>query len=169
MNAITSSATSSNKRLFETLATTTRRVYLPSGLICTLSDTVGFIRKLPPLLVASFRATLEEAHRADILIHVVDISEPEASKHAQIVDEILLDMKLDKKPKILVLNKFDLLSSQPYPIQSDNVHRYLDHSDKPVIHTSAVQSWGLSELKTCIDQQLSQIFDISAPEFSQIE
>ena len=168
-NAITSSSISSNRRLFETLDTTTRRVYLPSGLHCTLSDTVGFIRKLPPLLVASFRATLEEAHRADILIHVVDISEPEASKHAQIVDEILLDMQLDKKPKILVLNKLDLLSSEPYPIKPDNVPRHVYHSNEPVIHTSASNRWGLLELKTCIDTQLSTIFNISAPKLRHIE
>lgn len=168
-NAITSSSASSNSRLFETLDTTTRLIYLPSGVHCTISDTVGFIRKLPPLLVASFRATLEEAHRADILIHVVDISEPEASDHAQIVDEILLDMQLDKKPRILVLNKLDLLSSEPYPVQPNNVCRDLVNSNQPVIHTSATKSWGLSDLKNCIDQQLSQLFSISVPEYHHIE
>jgi GTPase len=97
-------------RLFATLDTTTRRVVLPTREVLLVSDTVGFIRKLPHNLVASFRATLREAREADLLVHVADASHPDFRAQIAVVDEVLDDL-LDGRsvPRMLVLNKIDLV------------------------------------------------------------
>ena len=79
-------------QLFSTLDTTTRRMYMPSGIEGTISDTVGFVHKLPPVLVAAFRATLEEALEADLLIQVTDVSSPYAAEQAMVVSNQLSEM-----------------------------------------------------------------------------
>jgi GTP-binding protein HflX len=100
-------------RLFATLDTLTREVDLGDGVRVRLTDTVGFIRKLPHHLVASFRATLEEARDADLLLHVVDASHPGWEEQALVVDGVLGDLGLGDKPVLTVFNKLDLL---PDPI-----------------------------------------------------
>jgi len=97
-------------KLFATLDPTTRRVRLPSGRIILFSDTVGFIRKLPTQLVAAFRATLEEVATADLLIHVVDASDPAWREQAQTVTAILEELKMGQLPRVTAYNKIDLLS-----------------------------------------------------------
>ncbi|HEX5819590.1 MAG TPA: GTPase HflX [Gemmatimonadales bacterium] len=96
-------------RLFATLDTLTRVVDIGEGYKARLTDTVGFIRKLPHQLVASFRATLEEAREADLLLHVVDASDPEFEDQMQVVDEVLEELELDEQPIVPVFNKIDLL------------------------------------------------------------
>jgi GTP-binding protein HflX len=96
-------------RLFATLDTLTREVDLGDGVRVRLTDTVGFIRKLPHHLVASFRATLEEARDADLLLHVVDASHPGWEEQASVVDGVLADLGLGDKPVLTVFNKVDLL------------------------------------------------------------
>ncbi len=108
MNALTGANTHAADRLFETLDTLTRRWDLGGGRHVLLSDTVGFIRDLPHHLVASFRATLEEAIHADLLLHVVDISSPEAEEQIAAVDGVLEQLGLKDRPTVLVLNKIDL-------------------------------------------------------------
>ncbi len=98
-------------KLFATLDPTTRRVRLPSGHIALFTDTVGFIRKLPTELVASFRATLEETAVADLLIHVVDASDLGWEEQSQTVLRILKDLHMDKLPVLTAFNKMDRLSS----------------------------------------------------------
>jgi GTP-binding protein HflX len=98
-------------RLFATLDSATRSVDLGAGYEALVTDTVGFIRKLPHHLVASFRSTLEEAAEADVLLHVIDASHPDWEEQRAIVDEVLSDLELGGHDKILVFNKIDRLTS----------------------------------------------------------
>jgi GTP-binding protein HflX len=108
INALTDSDVYVANKLFATLDPTTRRVELPSGRVVLLSDTVGFIQKLPVTLVAAFRATLEEVVEADALLHVVDVSHPRAWHHVEVVEDTLADLDAVHIPKVLALNKIDL-------------------------------------------------------------
>ena len=99
-------------RLFATLDAATRLVDLGEGYQALVTDTVGFIRKLPHHLVASFRATLEEASSADLLLHVIDISHPMWEEQKDVVDEVLEDLGLGKHPTVLVFNKVDRLTHE---------------------------------------------------------
>jgi GTP-binding protein HflX len=94
---------------FATLDPTTRRVELPNGTVILLSDTVGFVHKLPPTLVAAFHATLEELSDADLLVHVVDASHPKAHERMAVVDATLRQLGLADRPQLVVLNKTDAL------------------------------------------------------------
>ncbi|HEV8196466.1 MAG TPA: GTPase HflX [Gemmatimonadales bacterium] len=96
-------------RLFATLDTLTREVDVGDGLRGRVTDTVGFIRKLPHHLVASFRATLEEAREADVLLHVIDASHPEWEEQVAVVEEVLAELDLADRPVVMVFNKIDLL------------------------------------------------------------
>ncbi len=109
MNALTEAEVYVEDKLFATLDTTVRAFELPSGRKALLSDTVGFIRKLPHHLVASFRSTLSEAADADILLHVVDVSHPAFREQIAVVNETLESLKIVDKPVILILNKIDML------------------------------------------------------------
>jgi len=110
MNALTEAGVSVRDRLFETLDTRTRQWTLPDGRSVMLSDTVGFIRKLPHHLVASFHATLEEAREADLLLHVADASSPAADTQIEAVLDVLKEIECTGKPVLLVLNKMDALT-----------------------------------------------------------
>ncbi len=109
LNALTGSRVQAEHRLFATLDPTTRRLDLPTGRGLLLTDTVGFIQKLPTDLVAAFRATLEEVTEADLIIHVVDASSPTATEQAETVEEVLQDLDAATKPRVVALNKVDLL------------------------------------------------------------
>jgi GTP-binding protein HflX len=97
-------------KLFATLDPTTRRIALSSGRIILFTDTVGFIRKLPTELIAAFRATLEETATADLLVHVVDASDPSWEIQVQAVARILKDIRMDQLPVLMAYNKMDRLS-----------------------------------------------------------
>lgn len=99
---------------FATLDPTTRRVYLGPGRYARLSDTVGFITDLPKDLVNAFRATLEELRDADLLVHVLDASNPDWPRQRLAVDAILHDLELDAKPRLIVFNKADLVAESPH-------------------------------------------------------
>ena len=107
MNAITDAGCYVEDKLFATLDTTIRGITLPSGQKSVISDTVGFIRKLPHHLVASFRSTLSEARDADVILHVVDVSHKLFREHIQVVCDTLDGLGIKDKPTILVLNKID--------------------------------------------------------------
>ncbi len=109
MKALTQAEVYIKNELFATLDTTTRGFELPSGMQCLLSDTVGFIRKLPTHLIASFRSTLAEVLEADYLVHVVDLSNSEFEDQLQVVEQTLKSIKADHIPLITVFNKIDLL------------------------------------------------------------
>ena len=112
-NALCHADVPAENRLFNTLDPVTRRLRLPDGGDLLLSDTVGFIQKLSPTVVAAFRATLEELHEADLLLHVIDITHPKAPEQAEVVEQTLADLNLAGKPRLLVINKLDLLTDNP--------------------------------------------------------
>jgi len=111
MRALSGADVFTEDLLFATLDPVTRRIALPSGGQALLTDTVGFIQKLPTHLVAAFRATLEELADADLLLHVVDITHPDAAEQFQTVENTLAELGLAEKPEIVAFNKVDLLDS----------------------------------------------------------
>jgi GTP-binding protein HflX len=113
MNALTNAGVAVRDQLFATLDPTLRRLMLPGNRVALLSDTVGFIRKIPHQLMAAFQATLEEVQEAEILLHVVDISHPHAEVQQAAVEGVLGDLGLADRPSILVYNKIDRLGRRP--------------------------------------------------------
>ena len=109
LNALTGADIPANNRLFDTLDTTTRRLQVSDTLQVLLSDTVGFIAKLPHHLVAAFRATLEELEYADLLLHVIDATDPEQADHIAVVDQLITELAGEAVPVIRVYNKSDLV------------------------------------------------------------
>ena len=157
-NKITSSKVIERNQLFSTLDTTTRRLYLPSGTGATISDTVGFVHKLPPVLVEAFTATLEEALEADLLVQIIDISSPYAVEQAQVVSDQLSDMGIGDTPRILVLNKLDLVIEDPEEPLTLNVLGQIDISGyRRVVTTSATKNWGIVDLRNAIDIVISPV------------
>ena len=155
-NKITSSEVIERNQLFSTLDTTTRRLYLPSGTGATISDTVGFVHKLPPILVAAFTATLEEALEADLLVQVIDVSSPYAAEQAQVVADQLSDMGIADTPQVLVLNKLDLVVESPNEPLSLEVLDQIDITQfRRVVTTSAIKNWGVDDLRNAIDAVVS--------------
>jgi GTP-binding protein HflX len=117
MNTLSKSDVFVENKLFATLDTTVRKVVI-KNLPFLLSDTVGFIRKLPTQLIESFKSTLDEVREADLLLHVVDISHPDFEDHITSVNQILADIKSKDKPTIMVFNKIDAYT-----------HMVIDHDD----------------------------------------
>lgn len=112
LNALTGAAVLAEDKLFATLDPTTRRLRLPTNQNVLLSDTVGFIRKLPHGLVEAFKATLEEVVEADLLLHVIDVSHPHAEDHVRSVQGVLAEIGAGEKPTLMVFNKIDRLPSR---------------------------------------------------------
>ncbi len=148
MNAIASAGVVARDQLFSTLDPVTRRVRLPHGRPALFTDTVGFIQKLPTTLVAAFRATLEEAEEASVLVHVVDISHPNAGEQAEVVELLLEELGLAAKPRILALNKADLLDAGGADSLLD------DGMDAGAVLTSALSGLGLRDLLLAIERAL---------------
>ena len=139
-NRLVKSNILSRNQLFSTLDTTTRKFYLNQSISSTISDTVGFINKLPTILVESFKSTLEEAINADVLLHVVDFASDDYLEKINTVDNILKDLGLAEVPKLLIKNKIDLLDNFDEIID-------LDASYLAQISTSAKEGLGLEELR----------------------
>lgn len=110
LNTLTGAEVLAEDKLFATLDPTTRRLRLPTNQQVLLTDTVGFIRKLPHGLVEAFKATLEEVVQADLLLHIVDVSHPQAEEQIQAVDAVLKEIGADGKPTLMVFNKIDCLN-----------------------------------------------------------
>jgi GTP-binding protein HflX len=113
MNVLSKSDVFAENKLFATLDTTVRKVVI-GNLPFLLSDTVGFIRKLPTQLVESFKSTLDEVHEADLLLHVVDIAHPQFEAHIASVNELLAELKVQDKPTLMVFNKIDAYKAEAY-------------------------------------------------------
>ena len=147
-------------RLFATLDPTTRRIVLPDNTVILMTDTVGFIRKLPPTIVNAFRATLEELDEADLLLHVVDVSSPDAPEQCRTVENILGELGLKDKKQLTVLNKIDcLLKSEPAEDGGglDNILDGLGVApDERTVVISAVKGWGLPRLLDMISKELKE-------------
>ncbi|MEO6053868.1 MAG: GTPase HflX [Chthoniobacterales bacterium] len=122
LNRLTGAEVLTEDKLFATLDPTTRQLVLPNRQKILLTDTVGFIRKLPHTVIESFKATLEEVGLADLLIHIVDVSHPQFHEQMEAVDKVLLELGADGKQTLLVFNKIDCLSCPE--IAESLVHRY---------------------------------------------
>ncbi|MEZ4495638.1 MAG: GTPase [Thermomicrobiales bacterium] len=112
LNTITGAGVLAEDQLFATLDPTTRRIQLPGGREALLTDTVGFINNLPTMLIAAFRATLEEINEASVLIHVLDVTHPNAPEQAQTVMTVLEELGADDKPVVWALNKIDQIDPE---------------------------------------------------------
>ena len=121
LNRLTGANIPANNRLFDTLDTTTRQLEVSDRLTVLLSDTVGFISKLPHHLVEAFRATLEELSYADLLIHVIDAADPDREEHIQVVDRLIGQLANPKTPILRCYNKADLVEPEALPVGSSNV------------------------------------------------
>ncbi len=130
--------------LFATLDPTTRKVDMPGGRELLFTDTVGFIQKLPTNIVAAFRATLEEISQADLLLHVVDATHPNAEAQMESVEDTLAELEVDHLQMVVALNKVDLLPSDVNPLE-------LFDLPYPVVPVSAVTGQGVAELLVAID------------------
>lgn len=151
MNALTEIDTFVEDKLFATLDTKTSICKLESGRKILVSDTVGFIQKLPHHLVSSFKATLEEARHADLLLHVADISSPLVHKQIEAVNAVLKELGCDKKPMIIVFNKIDAMKDESIiPLHRSNY--------KDCLMISAKTHQGIQELKRRIDEVLERSF-----------
>ena len=146
MNAMADAGVAAQDKLFMTLDTTTRAFKLSTGQQVLLSDTVGFIRKLPHKLVDAFRATLEELTHADILLHVVDASGADRERQMEVVARTLRDLGLGAKPTIAVFNKIDAVSERPLPSAG---------SAERTVFVSALTGAGLCELTAAIEDVIN--------------
>lgn len=151
-NRLTKSSVMADARMFATLDPTVRPLDLPSRRRVLFSDTVGFIRNLPPALVKAFRATLEEVTESTLILHVVDASAPEARARAQQVEAVLTEIGAAEIPRILVMNKIDQLPPDTSP---ESIRRHITNDDDaPAIAVSAVTGQGIPELLAEIDRVL---------------
>jgi GTP-binding protein HflX len=146
LNTLTKAGVLVEDKLFATLDPTTRRLYLPSGRTVLLTDTVGFIQKLPHTLIEAFAATLEEVTDADFLVHVVDGANPEFERQISAVYQVLEELKSITKPIITVFNKADLLKKK---LPKAVLKKY-----QPAVAISALEKDGLEKLLSIIDAQL---------------
>lgn len=159
LNALSRAGVLAKDELFSTLDPTTRRIALPNGKIILVSDTVGFIRKLPPTIVTAFRATLEELTDADLLVHVVDLTSHNAPEQCQTVEEVLKELNLQDKPRITALNKIDMLLDKNKNWDESAALEYLSQLNignlaavENTLFISAAKKWGLTELLKLIGQ-----------------
>lgn len=141
-------------RLFATLDPTTRAIEVGEGSEVLLTDTVGFIRKLPHHLVASFRATLEEAKDADVLLHVIDASHPYWEEQKEVVEEVLSELGLADSPTVLVFNKIDRLTHGEEDALRQRSHGY---ENQPAILVSTVEAGALEPLRDLLLDRLREL------------
>ena len=153
MNALTNARVLIEDQLFATLDTTVRRWKLNASTTVLLSDTVGFIRKLPHHLVASFHTTLAEAIEADLLIHVVDVTHPHFETHVQTVNQILEELKLTDKKRLLVFNKVDRLKNHNLLDQLRLLH-------PEALFISAARHIGLQHLRQRLLQLVEDQYEV---------
>lgn len=169
MNVISKSKVFAENKLFATLDTTVRKVVI-GNLPFLLSDTVGFIRKLPTQLIESFKSTLDEVHEADLLLHVVDISHPNFEDHIQSVNQTLAEINVQEKPALMVFNKID--AYQPETLDKDDLvtertskHYTLEEWEKTwmskmngqALFMSALKKENLEEFRQKVYQKVREI------------
>jgi GTPase len=140
-------------RLFATLDPTTRAVEVGEGATALVTDTVGFIRKLPHHLVASFRATLEEAAESDVLLHVVDASHPSWEEQREVVDEVLTDLGLAEHPTVLVFNKTDRLTHD----EEQALRERMQSSGLRAVFASTYEPGGLDALRDLLHDEVRRV------------
>src|SRR5688500_6139886 len=172
MNVLSKSDVFAENKLFATLDTTTRKVVFESTPFL-LSDTVGFIRKLPHHLVESFKSTLDEVREADILLHVVDISHPKYEEQLGVVNKTLQDIKAFEKPVITIFNKMDLYEKNTFDpwleedvkkdILEDLKERWNRETNGNAVFISAIERRNLEELRSTILNKVKELYQIRYP------
>jgi GTP-binding protein HflX len=159
-NTLSKASVDVEDKLFSTLDPVTRRVSLSSGQRVLITDTVGFIHKLPPSIIAAFHATLEELDDADLLLHVVDITHRNAADQCLTVEEILSELNLGGKSKITVFNKLDLALRSEAEMKALTTIPYLEERivlpDKGIALISAAKGWGMDELLDKIARHVAE-------------
>jgi len=143
LNTLTGAGIQAEDRLFDTLDTTTRRLAVSETLDALISDTVGFIRKLPHHLVDAFKATLEELKYADLLVHVIDVSSPEWREQVRVVDDLIVELGAEKTPRLEAYNKCDIFTNELRP-----------HGEG-IVEISAKTGQGMGALLQKIEERLS--------------
>ena len=156
LNSLTGAGVPVEDRLFSTLDPVTRRLLLPSGADMLLTDTVGFIQKLPPAVVAAFRATLEEIEESAMVLHVVDITHPNAGEQVDVIEGVLEELNLARLPRIMVLNKVDLIQHHDGRPATAAIQQLAEGSGR-VVFTSATDGSGLGRLRTEMDKVLQEV------------
>jgi len=152
--------------LFATLDPTTRKVRLHEGQTVIVSDTVGFIHKLPHQLVDAFRATLEEVTRADILVEVVDLADPRAPEHRRTVQKVLDELEAGHKPRVVVLNKADVAAPETADAGRGVHGGLLGRADLHVVRISALTGEGIDQVREAIAALLAELWvevEVSLP------
>ena len=144
LNQLTDAGIPANNRLFDTLDTTSRQLTVSDNLDVILSDTVGFIAKLPHHLVDAFRATLEELEYADLLLHVIDSADPNREEHIRVVDSLIAKLAKPGTPVLRCYNKAELVEKTEIPVGED------------VVAISAKEGYGMKELLRAIEKALGQ-------------
>jgi GTPase len=172
MNLLSKSDVFAENKLFATLDTTTRKVVFETTPFL-LSDTVGFIRKLPHHLVESFKSTLDEVREADILLHVVDISHPGYEEQIGVVNKTLQDLKAFDKPMITIFNKMDQYEKNTFDpwleedvkkeILSDLKERWENELQGNCVFISAIEKRNLEELRNTILQKVRELYRVRYP------
>ncbi|MBI4282406.1 MAG: GTPase HflX [Chloroflexi bacterium] len=154
LNALSDAGVVAEDKLFSTLDPVTRKIRLSETQSFLLTDTVGFIQKLPPMVVAAFRATLEELEEADGIVHVIDITHQNAPEQVQVVNGLLAELRLESKDRILALNKIDLLTDRD---KEEEATRRLGIAlnQERVVSVSAAKGWGLDHLLKAIGEMLA--------------
>lgn len=164
MNLLSNSDVLAENKLFATLDSTVRKVVLEDPetegmhIPFLLSDTVGFIRKLPTLLIESFKSTLAEVVEADILIHVVDVSNPDFENQMELVKQTLYDIGAKDKPTLLVFNKVDIYMEQnPDTVLTEFERSWLSKEHHPVVFISAIKKTNIAELKAQVSKLIKNL------------
>lgn len=147
-------------KLFATLDTTVRKVVL-QNLPFLLSDTVGFIRKLPHQLIESFKSTLDETRESDLLLHVVDVSHPQFEDHIQVVESTLAEIGSDQTRSLIIFNKVDRIVEEPFgPTKEDQIQgirERFESNGNQVVFISAVKKWGVEDLRNVLFEEVKSI------------
>jgi GTP-binding protein HflX len=172
MNLLTKADVYAEDKLFATVDATVRKVVLAS-IPFLLSDTVGFIRKLPTHLIESFKSTLNEVIEADVLLHVVDVSHPAMQDQIAVVDETLQSIKAGEKPTLLVFNKVDSLERETDEEKQDYLHSleeyYLNNGAAEVVFISALKNQGMDELRKRLMKHVKNRYIQIYPNYVQPE
>jgi len=157
-NTLSKATVDVEDKLFSTLDPVTRRLALATGQRFLITDTVGFIHKLPPSIIAAFRATLEELNEADLLLHIVDITHKNAANQCLTVEKILSELNLENKPKFTVFNKLDLALSSEAELKALTAIPYFEEEillpNEGIVLISAAKGWGMDELLNKITSYL---------------
>jgi GTP-binding protein HflX len=156
-NALTQAGVLSSSKMFATLDPTIRGVVLPSKRKILMSDTVGFIRNLPHTLVSAFRATLEEVQRASLILHVSDASSRLSAEQDAQVEIVLKELEAEKKPRLRVMNKVDLLDEEvAKSLMADAARNGAESNGKAALYVSAAEGTGLEQLLKRIDAMIEE-------------